>query len=57
VAFLLLLLLESLDISVNFLAKAKGKFKPRKPGSTQSETKLLERHPVIVAKLKKGVDL
>ncbi|MDT0675112.1 recombinase family protein [Autumnicola musiva] len=37
------------------IAKAKGKFKGRKPGSIQSDTKLLERHPLIVAKLKKGM--
>lgn len=36
------------------IAKAKGKFKGRKPGSTQSDSKLLERHPIIIAKLKKG---
>ncbi len=36
------------------IAKAKGKFKGRKPGSTQSDSKLLDRHPIIIAKLKKG---
>jgi DNA invertase Pin-like site-specific DNA recombinase len=37
------------------IAKAQGKFKGRKLGSTQTESKLLERHPIIVAKLKKGL--
>ncbi|MUP45394.1 recombinase family protein [Gramella sp. BOM4] len=37
------------------IAKAQGKFKGRKPGSVQPDTKLLERHPIIVAKLKKGL--
>lgn len=37
------------------IAKAKGKFKGRKPGSGQSETRLLQRHPIIVQKLKKGL--
>lgn len=37
------------------IAKAEGKFKGRKIGSTQTDTKLLERHPIIVAKLKKGL--
>ncbi|WP_424493185.1 recombinase family protein [Salinimicrobium sp. GXAS 041] len=37
------------------IAKAKGKFKGRKPGSQQSEKRLLERHPIIVQKLKKGL--
>lgn len=37
------------------LAKAQGKYKGRKVGSTQSEERLLERHPVVVQKLKKGL--
>jgi len=37
------------------IAKANGKFKGRKNGSIQTDTKLLERHPIIVAKLKKGL--
>ena len=37
------------------IAKAKGKFKGRKPGSYQSDARLLERHPVVVQKIKKGL--
>lgn len=37
------------------LAKAKGKYKGRKVGSLQSSERLLERHPIIVQKLKKGL--
>lgn len=37
------------------LAQAKGKFKGRKIGSTQSNSRLLERHPIIVKKLNKGL--
>ena len=37
------------------IAKAQGKFKGRKLGSTQSTQKLLERHPIIAQKLKKGL--
>lgn len=37
------------------IARAKGKFKGRKYGSIQSDDKLLERHSIIVAKLKKGL--
>ncbi len=37
------------------IAQANGKFKGRKPGSLQTDNKLLERHPVIVQKLKKGL--
>ena len=37
------------------IAKAQGKYKGRKVGSTQSDDRLLERHPVIVKKLKKGL--
>ncbi|WP_037373227.1 recombinase family protein [Salinimicrobium xinjiangense] len=37
------------------IAQANGKFKGRKPGSLQSDTRLLERHPLIVQKLKKGL--
>jgi DNA invertase Pin-like site-specific DNA recombinase len=39
------------------LAKAKGKFKGRKVGSTQSDERLLQRHPVVVEKLKKGLTI
>jgi DNA invertase Pin-like site-specific DNA recombinase len=37
------------------IAKAQGKYKGRKVGSTQSKERLLERHPVVVQKLKKGL--
>lgn len=37
------------------IAKAKGKYKGRKLGSTQSDDRLLERHPVIAKKLRKGL--
>lgn len=37
------------------IAKAQGKFKGRKVGSTQSNQRLLDRHPIIVQKLKKGL--
>lgn len=37
------------------IAKAQGRFKGRKLGSVQTESKLLERHPIIVAKLKRGL--
>lgn len=37
------------------IARANGKFRGRKIGSTQSTSRLLERHPVIVKKLKKGL--
>ncbi len=37
------------------IAKAKGKYKGRKVGSSQSNDKLLERHKVVVTKLKKGL--
>lgn len=36
------------------IAQAKGKFKGRKQGSVQSDTKLLERHALTVKHLKKG---
>ena len=36
------------------IAQAKGKFKGRKQGSVQSDTKLLERHALTVKQLKKG---
>lgn len=36
------------------IAQAKGKFKGRKQGSAQSDTKLLERHALTVKHLKKG---
>ena len=39
------------------LAKAKGKYKGRKKGTVQSKERLLERHPVIVSKLKKGLTI
>lgn len=37
------------------IARAEGKFKGRKIGSVQSTSRLLERHPVIVKKLDKGL--
>jgi len=37
------------------IARANGKFKGRKIGSVQSTSRLLERHPIIVKKLKKGL--
>ncbi|AVR44795.1 transposase [Christiangramia fulva] len=37
------------------LAKAKGKYRGRKVGSKQTDERLLQRHPVIVEKLKKGL--
>ncbi len=37
------------------IAQAKGKFKGRKPGSLQTDHQLLQRHPLIVQKLKKGL--
>jgi DNA invertase Pin-like site-specific DNA recombinase len=37
------------------IARANGKFRGRKLGSTQSTSRLLERHPVIVKKLNKGL--
>lgn len=37
------------------IAQAEGKFKGRKIGSTQSNVRLLERHPNIVKKLNKGL--
>jgi DNA invertase Pin-like site-specific DNA recombinase len=39
------------------LAKAKGKYRGRKVGSKQSDERLLQRHPVIVEKLKKGLTI
>jgi DNA invertase Pin-like site-specific DNA recombinase len=39
------------------IAKALGKFKGRKVGSVQSKQRLLERHPIIVQKLKKGLSI
>lgn len=39
------------------LAKANGKFKGRKIGSTQTNQRLLERHPNIVKKLNKGLSV
>lgn len=39
------------------IAKAEGKFKGRKVGSLQSSQRLLERHPIIVQKLKKGLSI
>jgi len=40
-----------------FIAKASGKFKGRKVGSVQSPKRLLERHPIIVQKLKKNLSI
>lgn len=37
------------------IAQAQGKFKGRKVGSVQSNARLLERHPIIVKKLNKGL--
>ncbi|WP_242158208.1 recombinase family protein [Aestuariivivens sediminis] len=37
------------------IARASGKFRGRKLGSVQSTSRLLERHPVIVKKLNKGL--
>lgn len=37
------------------IAQAQGKFKGRKLGSTQSNSRLLERHQIIVKKLNKGL--
>ena len=37
------------------IARAEGKFKGRKIGSTQSDSRLLERHPIIAKKLSKGL--
>tara|TARA_R110002049_G_C9172462_1_gene562052 strand:- start:4421 stop:5038 length:618 start_codon:yes stop_codon:yes gene_type:complete len=37
------------------IAQAQGKFKGRKVGSVQSTTRLLERHPIIIKKLNKGL--
>lgn len=39
------------------LAKALGKFQGRKIGSTISDAKLLERHPIIVKKLNKDLSV
>lgn len=39
------------------LAKAQGKFLGRKFGSTISDTKILERHQIIVKKLRKGLSV
>jgi len=39
------------------VAKAEGKFKGRKAGSLQTKERLLERHPTIVQKLKKGMSV
>lgn len=39
------------------IARAIGKFKGRKIGSIQSDARLLERHPSIVKKLKKGLSI
>lgn len=37
------------------IARAKGRFKGRKVGSVQSKDRLLERYPVVIQKLKKGI--
>lgn len=39
------------------IAQAKGKYKGRRIGSTQSNARLLERHPNIVKKLNKGLTI
>ena len=39
------------------LAKAKGKYRGRKVGSTQTDERLLQRHSIIVEKLKKGLTI
>jgi DNA invertase Pin-like site-specific DNA recombinase len=39
------------------IAQAEGRFKGRKIGSTQSNARLLERHPNIVKKLNKGLTI
>jgi DNA invertase Pin-like site-specific DNA recombinase len=39
------------------IAKAKGKYRGRKIGSVQSNARLLERHPIIVKKLEKGLSV
>jgi len=39
------------------VAKALGKFKGRKVGSTQSDDRLLERHNIVTKKLKKGLSV
>jgi len=39
------------------LAKAKGQYKGRKIGSKQTDVRLLQRHPVVVEKLKKGLTI
>lgn len=39
------------------IAKAEGKFRGRKVGSFQSRERLLERHPIIVKKLNKGLTI
>ena len=39
------------------IARANGKFKGRKVGSVQSAERLLQRHPLIVQKIKKGYTL
>lgn len=37
------------------IARAKGKYRGRKIGSVQSDSRLLERHPIIVKKLEKSL--
>jgi DNA invertase Pin-like site-specific DNA recombinase len=37
------------------IAQSQGKYKGRKVGSTQSNDRLIERHPIIVDRLKKGL--
>lgn len=39
------------------IARAEGKFKGRKIGSVQSTSRLLERHPIIVKKINKGLSV
>lgn len=39
------------------IAKAKGKYTGRKLGSTESTAKLIEKHDIVVKKLKKGLSV
>ena len=39
------------------IAKAEGKYKGRKIGSVQTDTRLLERHLTVVKKLNKGLSV
>lgn len=42
---------------INLSAITKGKYTGRKLGSTQSTAKLLEKHDIVVKKLKKGLSV